>query len=488
MKRAIGIDIGEKSIKVVQVCATSGRLQLEHYAIKELNIPADISIDKKIQTIAKTLKEIFKEYSFKTDNLITSIPDSFVNLKVVQFPVMEIKALKNAINFGGLDENLPYDIKAMPWDVQILPSSEITIEQKQQKMDVLLAAVRSNAVEYCFSIFKSFGHIPDIIDVSSLASINYFVFTSKSLEGSTGLLNIGITRSSLTIIHRGKFRFSLNLPFSSDNIEGCISHIKRALQYYKDKENKKIEKLIINGESPKLKDISKLLQEQIECEIHIQNSFDKILIGKNQTKEQVMEDLPVIEQALGLGIKGLTEVTYNINLIPEKVIKKEKNIRNQKRILAVAACILIVLGSICGVSIKKWIKLNKEFKTGQIELSSLKENNKELYQKYQILLEYEKFKEYIKQNTESIDYKLALEDLIRTTPSVLKFEKLEIKDNGSINIDGWTNSSEGDRIHDFTKESEKLDYFNHLQLAGLTNEGDRIRFQLGRRAEPFKKQ
>ena len=120
----IGLDIGSRSIKAGEVIESKKGRILKKFGMVELadGIIEEGSI-KDPAAAAASVKELFKEYNFKDQNVAISIGGYSVIVKKITVQTMTDDQLQDTIQFEA-EQYIPFDINDVNLDFQILVKNE----------------------------------------------------------------------------------------------------------------------------------------------------------------------------------------------------------------------------------------------------------------------------------------------------------------------------------------------------------------------------
>ncbi|MBQ9601690.1 MAG: pilus assembly protein PilM, partial [Neisseriaceae bacterium] len=204
-KSIIGLDIGQNSIRMVQLSGKSiNNIQVEKYAIEYL--PQGVVSGKEIvdfQQLVSYLQQCYSKLSTSCKLANISLPFSDVtieenvhyNPKDVEASLEEIANEQVSI-VGSLDE--------MNYDWTVLHEDEETQDQT-----VLIVATRKDNVERCVDLADEIGVKLANVDVDLFASANAFLY-ADAVEGGEfsyeriALFDVGDTTMKCVIMDGGK--------------------------------------------------------------------------------------------------------------------------------------------------------------------------------------------------------------------------------------------------------------------------------------------
>lgn len=222
---SFGLDIGERSIKLVQLQRVrSGfskfRYRLVHFS--QIPLPPGWIVDGELQKPEEIVNALKNHVIKQKDGLAfspwvaVSLPETKTYIQLIQ-----LKANGNEINEENIREAapsyLPYDLDDIYLDWQV-------IEQKGNNASVLLAAVPKRIADSYTYLLNIAGLTPLAMEVEATAITRAVINRKKDLSREArGILDLGATRSSFIIYDHGVIQFSLSLAFAGQEVTEKIS-------------------------------------------------------------------------------------------------------------------------------------------------------------------------------------------------------------------------------------------------------------------------
>lgn len=220
----IGIDIGNSSIKLVELLPLR-----KEKKFKLLNF---ISQPVSAKNKGEVLTEIVAKLKLKNKFVNVAMGGESVIVRLITIPKMSKEELKSSLRFEA-GKFIPFDIKDVEMQTQVLEDN-----LKDNKMKVLLAAVKSKDIEALVNIIIGAGLNPRVIDVESFALYNAYEVNHPNLKETCLLLNVGERFSNINIIEEGVISFSRDVLIGGNDFTQQI--MKTFELEYKEAEELKI--------------------------------------------------------------------------------------------------------------------------------------------------------------------------------------------------------------------------------------------------------
>jgi len=531
---SIGIDIGNSQLKVVLLRKTSQGVKIDKYFIEDYKTsPKDLeSPEVRRNKILEILSRIFKE--IKPANVVLTVAKGEDNVRAISMPLMQEKALREALKWGGLPDYIPFDLKDMVWDVNISQlfrrKEEIKVDGKE-KMDVILAISKREVVNKYLDIVENMKFSIDVLDSNTLASINFSCFNSVvSKEKVWSKIDFGAESTSINILEGNNLKLNLNVPWGVNDIieatqtvlgktweesvefvkgidfskevslqEEPVQRVFKAIEskmkdflrqlnstfnFFESKNpNKVVSSLLLSGGGSKLLGIDKYLMNMIGKEVYVEK-INKNLISFNKKEEEKLNSLICfLDVAIGAALRNLVSVKNNINLLPLEVIIGRRLRSRRLSTVAVAIIIFLMLSSVSIYKFNMRDKVVKDIEKLQLQLSEISGEANELYKMKQAIdafKEVEKEYTYIKRNTTSWN-SVVYELVSSIVPSDIYLDRASWEARG-FTTDGKC-PKKNDQVKLFIDNAEQSKYFKGLLPGNVVISGDEIKFSASKRAK-----
>lgn len=340
-KGIIGLDIGSRQIKAVQLKEVKSGYELEGIGVVSL-LP-ELIVDGAILDslrVVDAVKELISEKNLTAkDASIAVSGHSSVIIKRVSLPQMTEDELNESIKFEA-EQYIPFDIEDVNLDFQILGQRE-----EGDEMDVMIVAVKKEKInEYTASVREA-GLNPVIVDVDAFALENLYEINYEIREDDViALVNIGASTINMNILKGGVSVFTRDssvggnlhtealqkgfvISFddaerlkhgeavegvSPDDVgsvltsasEEIITEISRSFDYYRGATRQEdINEIVLSGGCSLVKDFVPLLSERVGINVKMIEPFKNIQIPDKFDKGYLSKVAPIVAVATGLALR-----------------------------------------------------------------------------------------------------------------------------------------------------------------------------------------
>lgn len=337
MPAHVGLDIGAKSIKLVEVQKKSNELVLETWG--KIANPGNIysTEEEEIEKIVEAIKKIVNETEVNSNKVAVSLSETSAFSQVIEIPPLSPRELSTAIKFEA-EQYIPIPMDKVHLDYSIIHTPPKGSENK--KMKVLLVAAKKTAVNTTIKLVEKAGLAPIMMETEMLAlsRITGNYYPDKSIL----MIDLGYKSTDISIISHGKIHFlrtvktggeaftraiaqNLRMSFSQaqqyketygldkTQLEGKIFQalmpvfdvvtkgIKRSLIYFQKQSGvEKVTLGVLSGGGARMRGLPNYLTGELDLEMTVLDPF------ANFTENSVLEQLNAREGfsvAVGLALK-----------------------------------------------------------------------------------------------------------------------------------------------------------------------------------------
>ena len=339
-KSIIGLDIGSRNIKAIQLKENKGVYTLERLGITSLE--PELIVDGSIldsTRVVEAIKELVIATDIKAKNITLSVSGhSSVIIKRITLPSVSEEELSETITFEA-EQYIPFDIEDVMLDFQILGMAE------EGMMDVLIVAVKRDKINEYASVVKDAGLAPAVVDIDSFALENMHELNYKFNEGTNvALVNVGASMINMNIIKGGMSVFTrdssvgsnlyteaLQKEFSisfedaerlkekgeienistamSDPVmniasDEIINEISRSFDYFRDTTDyEDIDEIILSGGAALIKDFPTILSERTGINVSVVQPFNNVIVPDSFDAGYIKKIEPLMAVAVGLALR-----------------------------------------------------------------------------------------------------------------------------------------------------------------------------------------
>ena len=332
-RHLVGLDIGSKFIKAVQLTETSGQYKVTEFGIAEVSPQV---------SIPDTINELFAKKAFKTKRVVSAVSGRFVFVRYISMPVMSDEELVNAAKYE-LGKYIPVEVDEVLHDSQKL--EELAAQEGQEpEMRVLLVAAKRTFIDEHVGILEGAGLQPAIVDVDSFALGNAYelsgMINPQAIAAGklVALVDIGASKTNINIMsdsisyftrefYKGgddltdsiSKKLSLELKDAEilkrnpggelDKVQDCISSVVEdichdiniSIDYFENQYDKKVEEVYITGGASSTIGLPETLERTVQKPVNRWNPLQYFELELPRDSQQELQDNPT-QAAIALGL------------------------------------------------------------------------------------------------------------------------------------------------------------------------------------------
>lgn len=334
---SIGIDIGSKTIKIVELEKEGKGFKLMASGAVGYQgvLPVVSKDDKDLVPLSDVIRKLHKEAHIRGKNVSVALPESLVFTRTIKFPMLTDQEIESAVKWEA-EQYIP------------IPSAEAIIEHQIVErtegspggVSVLLVASPRSLVEKYIKLLQGAGLTTIGVETEALA-------LSRSLSPETGtvlILDFGAQSSDIVIVKDGMVRFSRSIPTAgeaftralsqnlgveytqaeaykktyglSSDLEGKVKaslapvftlvgeEIKKAIHFYQTEEKGDVPKsVIVSGGTSSMPEAISTLSGILGIEVVVGNPFAKVAVDA-QAAKNLASFSSLYSVAVGLALRG----------------------------------------------------------------------------------------------------------------------------------------------------------------------------------------
>ncbi|MDY0300673.1 MAG: type IV pilus assembly protein PilM [Trichlorobacter sp.] len=339
-KNMLGIDVGSKAIKLVQLEAGKDGYHLLNLGILPLSDGAVVDNHFADQAIiSQTIKQLQASLKASGKEAACSVSGNTVIVRKITMQQMTTEELESQISWEA-EQYIPFDINDVYVDFQILDEDP----EDPSKMQVLLVASKKEVINDYVLVFKNAGLNLTVMDVDVFAVQNAFELNHGASSQVVGLVNIGAETMNINIIMAGKSLFTRDVQVGGNQYNeeiikqlGCSAEeaetkkmlaeelddehlldmmqrinesiaqeIRRSLDFYSSTatEEEKVTRLYLSGGSSKVCGLIKSIKARTDVDVELFNPFAGIRFDESRFDPEYLKEIaPLMTIAVGLAMR-----------------------------------------------------------------------------------------------------------------------------------------------------------------------------------------
>ena len=341
-KGLVGVDISSTTVKLLELSVKNGRYWVESYAVMPL--PENSVVEKSIlnpEAVADALERVVNLANPHTTHVAIAVPTSMVIHKIIEMDAdMSDEEREVQIRMDA-EQYIPFPLDEVSLDFEVLPDRLAN----PNRVNVLLVATRTENVDTRVEVLELAGLVAKVADVESYAmerAFSVFADTLPMGANTVGILDIGHTMTTLSVMQKGKIiytreqvfggrqltqdvqsRYGLSfeeagrakkertLPDDYDTevlepfLDAVVQQAARSLQFFfSSSQFNEIDHILLAGGIENIPGLAKLLQQKLGYRVTIANPFLQMGFSPQIDIKKIENDASSLMVACGLALRS----------------------------------------------------------------------------------------------------------------------------------------------------------------------------------------
>lgn len=340
----VGIDISATAVKLLELSRGGGKYRVESYAVEPL--PSNSVVDKNIndiEAVGEAVSRAWKKSGSKTKFAVAAVAGSAVITKMITMPGdISEDDMETQIQLEA-DQYIPFPLEEVALDFEVIGPSE----SNPDRVDVLLAASRSDVVDARVAVLDTADLVAKVIDVEAFALENSVKLLADDLfQGAQdqiiAVADVGSSVTTFSVLENMKIIYSREQQFGGQQLtediqrryglsyeeaglakrqgglpdnyepevlepfkESLAQQISRAQQFfYSSSSITNIDHLLLAGGCASIHGIAELVESKIGVPTSIVNPFANMSLSSKVPAQSLANDAPALMVACGLALRS----------------------------------------------------------------------------------------------------------------------------------------------------------------------------------------
>lgn len=340
----LGLDISTTAVKLLELSKSGDRYRVESYAVEPL--PPNSVIEKNIsdvEGVGEAIRRAVKRSGTRSKFAAAAVAGSAVITKVISMPSsLSDDEMESQIQLEA-DQYIPYPLEEVNLDFEVIGPSE----DDPERVDVLLAASRSENVEVRVDALEIAGLTATVIDVEAYAMENAFSLVKDQmpdhgLDKTIAVVDIGATMTTLNVLHDLKTIYTREQVFGGKQLteeiqrryglsyeeagmakrqgglpdnyvpevlepfkEAMAQQVSRSLQFFfSSSQYNSVDHIVLAGGSSSIPGVDELIEQNQGVPTTVANPFSNMIISPKIKAQVLSNDAPALMIACGLALRS----------------------------------------------------------------------------------------------------------------------------------------------------------------------------------------
>jgi type IV pilus assembly protein PilM len=339
----LGLDVSSTTVKLLELSFTGDRYRVESYAVSSL--PQDAVIEKNVNDVdgvANAIRSVVAQSRTKLKTVAAAVAGSSVITKLIDMPQgLSEDEMETQLTLEA-DQYIPYPLEEVSIDFEVQgPSPE-----RDNMVEVLLAACRRETIDTRVEAIESAELIPRIMDVEAYAMERAFSLIRHQLdleeESTVAVVDIGATMTTLSVLNNGQTIYTREQLFGGKQLtdeimrryglpleeaglakkqgglpddyepevlepfkDAVVQQVARSLQFFfSSSQYNDVDYIILAGGVSSMEGLAELVQEKLGTPATVANPFANMSVSPKVNAVALSSDAPAMMIACGLALRS----------------------------------------------------------------------------------------------------------------------------------------------------------------------------------------
>lgn len=338
----LGIDIGDSSLKMVELRKKNKQIYLSNYAFSEHVSEVNFTKIDDPAYLANAINKVRNDAGITSKRATVSLPTFSVFSSIININNFDKKNLANTVSEEA-KKVIPLPLEEMTIDWRVIPDANGKIPTKGN-LRVFLTGSPKKLVRRYVDIFKAAKLSLVSLETETFSLVRSLVGNDKSnvmiVEIGANSTNLSIVRESIPVLNRSlavcsstitkalsekmgldfvqaeQFKIDLSAslrdeekkdampPLIAETIEPILIEIRYMMDFFYSQNNQNIEKIILSGGGALMLGLTEYLSEKLNIKVIVGDPWSRIRYPE-ELKPVLAEVGPRLAVAIGLAMREI---------------------------------------------------------------------------------------------------------------------------------------------------------------------------------------
>ena len=337
----LGIDIGDSSLKMVELKKKNRRIYLSNYAFSENVSEVNFMKVEDVNYLARAINKVKVEADITGTKVTASLPTFAVFSSIINISGADKKKIADEVNEEA-KKVIPLPLEEMTLDWKIVPDNRNKAEAKGD-IQIFLTGSPKKLVRKYLDIFRAAKLELASLETETFSLVRSLVGDDKStvmiVEIGANSTDLSIVRESIPVLNRSlavcgstvtkalaeklglsfvqaeQFKFDLSVTLNNDSheelprlvagaLEPVVTEIQYMLDFFRSQNNGEVEKIILSGGGSLLLNLGDYLSKRLNIKVIIGDPWNRVNYPA-ELKPVLSEVGPRLAVAIGLAMREI---------------------------------------------------------------------------------------------------------------------------------------------------------------------------------------
>lgn len=338
----LGLDISSTAVKLLELAQVGARYRVESYGVMPL--PQEAVAEKNIvdvEAVGNAINKAVKRAGTKTKNAAVAVAGSAVITKVITMSAgLSDEDMASQIELEA-DQHIPYPREEVNLDFEV-----ISEPRRDDTVDVLLTASRSENVDVRVSALEVAGLTAKIVDVEAYAMESAMGLVAHQLPNNAqdktiAIIDVGSMMTTLNVVHDHRMIYTREHVFGGKQLteeiqrryglsyeeaglakkqgglpdnyvpevlepfkDAMAQQVSRALQFFfSSSQYNSVDHILLVGGCASIPGVDELIESKIGTSTSTANPFANMALASRIKPHSISNDAPALMVACGLAMR-----------------------------------------------------------------------------------------------------------------------------------------------------------------------------------------
>lgn len=337
----LGIDIGDSSLKMVELKKKNRQIHLSNYAFSENVAEVNFMKVEDVNYLARAINKVRTEAGITAKKVTASLPTFAVFSSIINVNNVDKKTMAEAINEEA-KKVIPLPLEEMTLDWKIVPDENGKIPTKGN-LQVFLTGSPKKLVRKYIDIFKAAKLELASLETETFSLVRSLVGDDKStvmiVEIGANSTDLFIVKESIPVLNRSlavcsstvtrvlaeklglsfaqaeQFKFDLSVTLSVDakeelpqllakTLEPIVTEMEYMLDFFRAQNKGDVEKIVLSGGGAMLLNLAEYLSKRLNIKVIVGDPWNRVRYPE-ELRPVLSEVGPRLAVAIGLAMREI---------------------------------------------------------------------------------------------------------------------------------------------------------------------------------------
>lgn len=337
----LGVDIGDSSLKMVELAKKNKQIQLVNYAFSENVAEVNFTKVEDVNYLARAINKVRSEAHINANRVTASLPTFAVFSSIININGADKKRIGEEVN-DEAKKVIPLPLEEMTLDWKIVPDKKGKIPTSGD-LKVFLTGSPKKLVRKYIDIFKSAKLSLLSLETETFSLVRSLLGDDQStvmiVEIGANSTDLSVIRNSIPVLNRSlavcastvtkaladklgfsyaqaeQFKLDLSVTLKENpseelpkllvkTLEPIVTEIQYMLDFFRSQNDESVEKIILSGGGSLLLNLSDYLSKRLNIQVIVGDPWNRVNCPP-ELKPVLSEVGPSLAVAIGLAMREM---------------------------------------------------------------------------------------------------------------------------------------------------------------------------------------